>query len=171
MPASRSFTLLLSLLALLVSGIACGTAASTAESTPSETPPPAVIATTAPTATLAPTTPVRVRTSVQASCRLTYYGAELTLSYSAVTETEGRMTRVRLLMNGRLEQDSGGILQTDFRGEGVFEVGAGGRHMFQVIINTTGPQPATAWSFARCPDAPDPKALAPGLTSRNGWLS
>jgi hypothetical protein len=112
-----------------------------------------------------------VRTSVTASCRLTYYGAEITLVYTANAESEGSLTRVRLLMNGRMVEDSGAILVTEYRSEKFFPVGAGGRHMFQVYVNNTGPQPTLTWSFTRCPDPPDPKAVAPGLTTAGRGLS
>lgn len=98
-------------------------------------------------------TPVRARSisySLQTSCKLKEYGAEITLSYAS-TAQDGQLTRVRLLRDGRVEQDSGAIVETEWRDTVVLQVPGGARHVFQVVAESDSLRSESTRSIVRCP--------------------
>jgi hypothetical protein len=101
----------------------------------------------------------RVTTQIAASCRLSAVDAEISASYRAnVIGPNANLTRVRLMLNNKLADDSGEILTTSFERDVKLHVASGSNYTLVVTYlatNAAGPQ---ILSIVRCPPSPGPAA-------------
>jgi hypothetical protein len=63
---------------------------------------------------------------------------------------EGRLTRVRLLDNGQVIDDSGPVLETAVQRQKTLSVARGSQHSFQVTYEPPSLSPANARSSVIC---------------------
>jgi hypothetical protein len=130
--------------------IACGASGNAQQAPPIDSAAPA--AEPSPTPPLQPNS--RVRAILEASCRLGPYNAEVEIDYHALGEGSSRLSRVRLLVNGRIELDTGAMSEGDLIGKHTLLVVAGKRYMVQLLADSPGAAPTLANSIVRCPAAP-----------------
>jgi hypothetical protein len=114
----------------------------------SETP----AATSEPTANVS--WPGQVRASIEASCRSNALATEIEVRYSARAENGARLSRVRLIVDGAVAEDSGPLNQTEFRKIATVTGEPGGRHSYQVTAEAPNSAPASVRSVIQCPRAP-----------------
>ena len=147
----RTLVLLSAVLALACSVLACADKPSTplgvAGSEPGGAP---VIATQAAEAPA----PGIVRATLEASCRIGEYSAEVDLDYRARGEGSTVVTRVRLVINERVEYDSGAMSEQDLWGNQRVPVAAGRRYNVVLIAESAGSPSTSASSNVRCPAGP-----------------
>jgi hypothetical protein len=141
------------LLAVLLAGLslACGSSGATVNKGISEAQEAALVATQSPDQSREPG---RLRATLEASCRLGEYSAEMDLDYRARGEGESLVTRVRLLINDRVELDTGQMSEPDWWGNRTVKVVAGRRYMVQLVADSPGAPSTSARSNVRCPIAP-----------------
>jgi hypothetical protein len=142
------------LLAALTAGVAlaCSSSGSAVSDEQTEAQETAMIVTQSPDR---PRDPGRVRATLEASCRLGEYSAEMDLDYRARTEGEGVVTRVRLLVNDRVELDTGEMSEPDWWDNRTIRVVAGRRYSVRLIADSPGAPSTSANSTVRCSSAPE----------------
>src|SRR5687768_7947148 len=77
----------------------------------------------------------RIRATLEASCRLGEYSAQVDLDYRARGEGSSSVSRVRLLINGRIELDTGAMSEPDVWGNRTVHVVAGRRYRVQLLAD------------------------------------
>jgi hypothetical protein len=131
--------------------------------TPTDTPqPPTATATSSPSPSASGilTGPGVVITSIQATCDTAGDRALISVTYSARAQGGGNLTRVRLLDNGRVADDSGPLNQPAYERIVSVRVLYGEQHLFQVITESAGVtlNAANARSLIQC----TPPVATPG---------
>lgn len=143
----RGAALLPALAAALI--LACGRG----EAPSAPTPPPTPVAESA-TPAATETGPPGVRSVMQATCSTSLDGSQIKVTYSARAEGGTLLSRVRLLIDGRLREDSGPLSQKEFAWVATFPVQAGVEHIYQVVAEAPGSPPASVRSTVKCPGPP-----------------
>lgn len=117
---------------------------------------PAAQATATPSAPAQPSPPAAaaplagVQASISASCRSSGGSAEITVRYSISVVGEGRLTRVRLLDNGQVVDDTGPISETAVTRQKVLPGGGGASHTFQLWHEPAAQSPTNTRSTVSC---------------------
>ena len=143
----------MALLTVALLAAACGGATgSSPVATAEPTKTPAATATPEPTET----GPARVRASIEASCRVGAGQGEIVVRYGAVAEGSTLLSRVRLLIDEKVSEDSGVLSQKEYRRIATLPVAPGTRHSYGVIAEAPGAPPASVRSIIQCPAAPTP---------------
>jgi hypothetical protein len=153
--------------------VACGderpddtTPAETPERTPTATAPgsqqatavpttsgsPGVIATAPVPAT--PTGPVSISSQIGATCIPGGDMAEITVNFSVRASNGGSLTRVRLIDNGAVRDDSGSMAQAEYRRIVTLRVPYGERHAFELEIESPPGRAGRSSSSVSCPGQP-----------------
>jgi len=142
------------LVALLTAALlaACAGAGSSPAATAEPTETPAATATPEPTET----GPARVRASIEATCRVGSGQGEIVVRYGAAAEGSTLLSRVRLLIDEKVSEDSGSLSQREYRRIATLPVTPGTRHSYGVIAEAPGAPPASVRSIIQCPAAPTP---------------
>ncbi len=141
-PAALALT---AAIALALIALACGGAATpepTATVEPSPSPEPTEVG------------PGRVRTSLSASCELAFQGAEMTVNYGVQAEGAAQLLRVRLLLDGNTEEDSGVIGVREYSRVATIPAVAGSRHTFRIVAEARNASSPSVGVVVRCPEAP-----------------
>ncbi len=121
-------------------------------------PSPSAAATPAPPVTpeAIESGPGRVRATIEATCRAGPgpSQAEITVRYSAQAEGSARLSRVRLLFDEKLAEDSGALSQKEYVRIATISAQPGSSHSYQVIAEAPGQPPNSVRSFIACPGTP-----------------
>lgn len=114
----------------------------------SGTATPVATATQEPT----PLPPSTIISSITASCRLLLNAAEISIDYRA-SARGGVLTRVRLVQDGFVVEDSGNIAEPEWRRIETYPAGGGSTHVYQVQIEAGSLRSSSARNIVRCPAA------------------
>jgi hypothetical protein len=120
--------------------------------------PTAAATTTAASPSPAPADgPTQVSVTFEASCRVDPAGkTEVEIRYTARTQGEAILSRVRLIVNGREFEDSGPLSQREYRRIATVPGQPGQTYVYQIVAEAEGAQPPRFQSIVQCPQPPTP---------------
>jgi len=140
-----------SVAAALVLAACSGDSSNTGDATPSASVEATSAAAVTPVAATPSTTgPARVRTSIEASCRLADSGSEITVTYAATAEGSAQLSRIRFIVDGRLSEETGPTPERDFRRSATIKVPDGTTHVLQVTAQAGSSVSSTSMTTVRC---------------------
>jgi hypothetical protein len=159
-------------LALLLTLITMGLVACTSSveevvptEAPTQAPPPVIVIEPSPTPERTPLPPFnptpypndgQMLTRFDSHCAMGQFGPELNVHYLAeILEGTAEISRVQLLVDGRITEDSGHIANQVFEREVRYRGGPNRIHQIEFRVTVRGNEiPRSAIAFVRCPASP-----------------